>query len=436
MEPVATKTKEKKFTGCSTCGTSGCNKLNVFDWLGNMTYPSNEPKFNIIEVRFKGSRKHFYRNETGTDLIVGDMVVVETGSTGHDVGSVSLTGELVKLHLKKYFMKEDDENIRKIFRKANERDLQRYEEAKAKEAKTLQRAREIALHMGLKMKLSDIEFQGDGNKAIFFYTAEERVDFRELIKKYAEEFKIRIEMRQISYRNEASRLGAIGSCGRELCCSTWLTDFKMVATAAARYQNLSLNPLKLSGQCGRLKCCLNFELDTYVEALSEFPNNHENLKIESENGIAKWLKTDILKRMMWFAYEKDMSTWIPLQLDTVKEIIEFNKQGVKPADFGSFVVKPEIPEEPVFDYENVVGQDDINRMDNKDKKKKKKSRNKNRPRGPVGENPTSNNNPSNTNPRPNNPRPNNPRNNNSRNNNPRPPADPNRPKQPPQPPRS
>jgi cell fate regulator YaaT (PSP1 superfamily) len=444
MEVVAEKKKEK-FTGCSTCGTSGCNKLNVYDWLGNMQMPAGYKPLNIVEVRFKGSRKLFYRNVNNIELIIGDYVVVETGTGGHDVGMISLTGDLVRLQLKKYFIKEDSEEIKKIYRKANETDQRKYEEAKEREAPVLQRARTIALHQGLKMKLSDIEFQGDNSKAVFFYTAEDRVDFRALIKAYADEFKIRIEMRQIGYRQEASRLGGIGSCGRELCCSTWLTDFKIVSVNAARYQNLSINPLKLAGQCGKMKCCLNYELDTYVEALSEFPEtSSERIRLRFESVSLKWVKTDILKRLMWFVAEPRNSedtaspAWLKFNLTTVKEVLALNVAGTKPKDPDGFAVKEVIAEklkDEAAEMSNIELDDDLNRFN---KKKPQQSRRGNEQRRPDNRNQARNPNP---NPNANPPRPNpnqtktppqnkpninpnaprNPQQNNQRNNNPRPP---------------
>jgi cell fate regulator YaaT (PSP1 superfamily) len=377
----AAVTEKKKFTGCSTCGTSGCNKLNVYDWLGNMQMPAGYKPLNIVEVRFKGSRKLFYRNVNDLDLIIGDHVVVETGTGGHDVGMVSLTGELIRIQLKKYFLTEDSEDIKKIYRKATESDIKRHEEAKSREAPVLQRARTLALQMGLKMKLSDIEFQGDNSKAVFFYTAEERVDFRSLIKAYAEEFRIRIEMRQIGYRQEASRLGGIGSCGRELCCSTWLTDFKLVSVNAARYQNLSINPLKLSGQCGKMKCCLNYELDTYVEALKEFPEtSSERIKLRFQTATLRWVKTDILKRIMWFVAEprgpEDIVSpaWLKFSLTQVKEIMAINAAGTKPEAPEGFAIKEEPShkaKEEVVSMTNIELDDDLDRFNRKKQQARK-----------------------------------------------------------------
>ena len=258
--------------GCKnngTCGTDGCNKLTVFDWLSNMTLPSGEERFNIFEIRFKNGRKEFYKNTENLRISMGDILAVE-GSPGHDVGSVSLAGELVKVQMKKRNVSVDSSEIKKIYRKANQRDIDVWQASREKEIETQRKGREILGRLGLKMKLSDVEYQGDGNKATFYYTAEARIDFRLLIKDFAKEFNTRIEMKQVGFRQEASRLGGIGSCGRELCCSTWLTDFRSVNTSAARYQQLSLNPQKLAGQCGKLKCCLNYELDTYMDALKTF----------------------------------------------------------------------------------------------------------------------------------------------------------------------
>lgn len=317
---------EGKTAGCNNnggCATGGCNKLNTFDWLSNMDEPVQE-KFNIVEVRFKNGRKEFFKNENYLDLVTGEAVIVDVPG-GHHLGHVALQGELVRLQMKKKNI-EDNEEIKQIYRKATLKDLEKFEQVRNREMPALYRTRNIILEQKLNMKLTDIEFQADNTKATFYYSADDRVDFRELIKVLAAEFKIRIEMRQISLRQEASRLGGIGSCGRELCCSTWLTDFKSVSTSAARYQNLSLNPSKLSGQCGRLKCCLNYELDTYMEALEDIP---EVTKIKTSNGDAKLQKTDIFRKIMWFNYG-DENTWHPIATDRVKEIIELNKKGITP----------------------------------------------------------------------------------------------------------
>jgi len=329
-----------------------------------MELPSSYKPFNIIEVRFKGSRKEFYRNEDNFELFTGDPVVVQR-EMGSDIGFVSLKGELVRLQLKKYNVDPDGPQVFKILRKASERDSERYDELKAKEVPHLERARTLAMSLGLKMKLSDIEIQADGKKVVFFYTAEERVDFRELIKAFAEEFRMRIEMKQIGYRQEAARLGGIGSCGRELCCSTWLTDFKVVNMSAARYQNLSINMLKLSGQCGRLKCCLNYELDTYLEALEEFPSG-DRVRLDTESGHAYSQKVDILKRQMWFAYEGD-SNWIALGLDRVNEIIALNKEGKKGPRLQE-TAEGSRAMQKALDAEDIISDNSLTRMVEKESK--------------------------------------------------------------------
>ncbi len=347
--------------------TSGCNKLDVYDWLVDMDLPSNYKPFDIVEVRFKGSRKEFFVNTDNLYLEMGEMVVVEPNTGGYDIGHVSLTGELVRLQLKKNNVKPDDV-VKKVYRKATENDVAKYNLAKDLEWETMHRARNLALELGLSMKISDVDYQGDKTKATFYYTAEGRVDFRELIKRMAEAFRIRIEMRQIGMRQEASRLGGIGSCGRELCCSTWLTDFKTVSTSAARYQNLSLNTLKLAGQCGKLKCCLNYELDSYMDALKDIPNNID--RIETHSGMAYLQKTDIFKKTMWFSYPHAES-WIPLTVQQVKEFAEMNAQGKKPQEL-IIPEKEEIINVAIPDYENVVGQDSLTRLDERNRKKKKR----------------------------------------------------------------
>lgn len=359
--------------GCQNngaCMTSGCNKLDVYDWLSHMDMPTNYKPFNIVEVRFKGSRKDFYINEENLYLEMGEMVVVESPTGGYDVGHVSLTGELVRLQINKSKTKQED-IVKKIYRKATENDVLKYQAAKDLEWETMHRARTMALNLGLSMKISDVDYQGDKTKATFYYTAEGRVDFRELIKKMAEAFRIRIEMRQIGMRQEASRLGGIGACGRELCCSTWLTDFKTVSTAAARYQNLSLNTLKLAGQCGKLKCCLNYELDSYMDALKDIPTNVD--RIETLRGVAYLQKTDIFKKIMWFSHPGEES-WMPISVDRVKEIKKLNESGEKPEEMGLALEEPVEDKNPTYDYENVVGQESLTRLDEKSKKKRKKKK--------------------------------------------------------------
>ena len=325
-----TKNKEdgKKVGGCENngaCGTGGCNKMNVFDWLSNMDVPTFS-KYNVVEVKFKGGRKEYFRNVNQVELYSGDPVIVDVPS-GHHLGFVSLQGELVRLQLLKKSIKDNDE-IKTIYRKANDKDLEKHEQAVARDYPTMYRSREIVKELKLNMKLSDVEFQSDNTKAIFYYSSDDRVDFRELIKTLAGEFKVRIEMKQISLRQEAGRVGGIGVCGRELCCSTWLTDFKNVTTSAARYQNLSLNPVKLSGQCGRLKCCLNYELETYMDALKDIPVIEKPL--QTIKGDAFLQKTDIFKRIMWFGYRGEESNWIPVAVDRVQEILALNAKGERP----------------------------------------------------------------------------------------------------------
>jgi len=280
--------------------------------------------FDIVEVKFKGGRKEYFRNVDYLSLNTGDPVVVDVPS-GHHIGYVSLQGELVRLQMQKRKVRNDD-NITRIYRVANQKDMEKWEEARNREVPTLYRCKQIVDELNLQMKMSDVEFQADNSKATFYYSAEDRVDFRELIKLLAGEFKIRVEMRQISLRQEAGRLGGIGVCGRELCCSTWLVDFKNVTTSAARYQNLSLNPSKLSGQCGRLKCCLNYELDTYMDAIKDIPQVEKPL--QTEQGPAKLQKTDIFRKLMWFSYNND-NDWHSITCDRVKEIQELNEQGIK-----------------------------------------------------------------------------------------------------------
>lgn len=375
--------------GCKSngnCGTGTCgsgSKLAVFDWLSNMTLPSGEAPFNIFEVRFKNGRKHFYKNTENLSISMGDVVAVE-GSPGHDIGIVSLGGELVKVQMKKRKVVEDSEDVKKIFRKASQKDIDIWQTAREKELETQRRGREIISRLELKMKLSDVEYQGDGKKATFYYTADERVDFRQLIRDLASAFSIRVEMKQVGMRQEAARLGGVGSCGRELCCSTWLTDFRKVNTASARYQQLSLNPLKLAGQCGKLKCCLNFELDTYLDALEAFPKQEKVLKTES--GEAVFVKMDIFKKLLWYTYKENNFKWYKLTLDQVQEIIELNKNNEESAPLEDY--ESDIEEEIKIDFENVVGQDSLTRFDAPKPKKgrRRKSRNRRKQKATVQNN--------------------------------------------------
>lgn len=292
----------------------------------DVSTPFSKP-FGAIEVRFKNGRKDFFDNIHALELFTGDPVMVECGG-GYHLGYVSLQGEIVRLQMRKKKVEEDPAGLEKINRKATQKDLKKYHQLREKELSTLYKSREIIRSLELKMKLSDIEYQADGGKITFYYSAEDRVDFRALIKELASEFKVRVEMRQISLRNEAGRLGGIGSCGRELCCSTWLTDFKSVSTSAARYQSLSLNPTKLSGQCGRLKCCLNYELDSYMESLKNLPKVTKPLKTEQGEAILQ--KTDIFKAQMWFSYKNNAQSWIQVSAERVAEVQEMNKNGQIP----------------------------------------------------------------------------------------------------------
>jgi cell fate regulator YaaT (PSP1 superfamily) len=354
--------------GCKnngTCGTDSCNKLTVFDWLSNMSLPGGQAPFDCVEVRFKNGRKEFYRNTEKLTLSIGDIVATEA-SPGHDIGIVTLTGELVKVQMKKKAVNHEGE-VPKIYRKASQKDIDVWSTARDKEEPMKVRAREIAIALKLEMKISDIEFQGDGSKASFYYTANDRVDFRQLIKEFASTFSTRIEMKQVGFRQEAARLGGIGSCGRELCCSTWLTDFRSVNTSAARYQQLSLNPQKLAGQCGKLKCCLNYELDTYMDALKDIPDMET--KLVTEKGDAICQKIDIFKGLMWFAYIGNFAQWHILKVSQVKEILEQNKQKIKVASLEDYAVEIEKPEvEKTF--QNAMGQDSLTRFDQPKRKKK------------------------------------------------------------------
>ena len=367
---------ETKNNGCNSggCLTGGCNKLNVFDWLSDMDGPS-EDRFDVVEVRFKNGRKSFYRNKSSLELHTGDSVVIDVPN-GHHIGYVSLQGELVRLQMNKKKI-DNDESVRQIYRLASSQDIEKYEKVMNRENSTLYRSREIIQQMELKMKLTDVEYQADNSKATFFYSADERVDFRELIKVLASEFKIRVDMRQISLRQEAGRLGGIGSCGRELCCSTWLTDFKSVTTSAARYQNLSLNPSKLSGQCGRLKCCLNYELDTYMTALEDIPKVEKSLL--TEKGEAYLQKTDIFGKVMWFGYAGE-SMWHPISAERVTEILELNSKGQKPENLqvDQDLEKLELALAITNDLERLdrkYGAKNKNRRRSKNKKRKRPNRN-------------------------------------------------------------
>ncbi|MET3875083.1 regulatory iron-sulfur-containing complex subunit RicT [Chitinophaga sp. OAE865] len=368
---------EGKPSGCKSnggCSTGGCNRLNVFDWLSNIPLGDSLAPFDIIEVSFNnGSRKDFFRNVTKQFFDKGEMVTVE-GVSGFDVGTVSLTGELVKLQMKKR-RAEDTPEVKKVLRRSTNDDLQRMNDNKSREKEALIKSRALARNLGLEMKLAEVEIQADGRKATFFYTADDRVDFRELIKVYASEFRAKVEMRQIGARQEAGKVGGIGSCGRELCCSTWLSDFKSVNTTAARYQNLSINQAKLSGQCGRLKCCLNYELDTYLDALKDFPDDADN--IETAGGVAHLQKRDIFKCLMWYSYEGSNKQY-PLTIARAKEIRQLNRQGIKPDDLKPVEVVTAKPKEADLGYADVVGLISLKSLEKTAQKRKQKDKDKQR----------------------------------------------------------
>lgn len=356
---------------CNCNKKEDCGKLQTFDWLGSI--PDSIQKVDIVEVRFKNTRKEFFINANGLRLTKGDIVAVEA-SPGHDIGIVSLTGEIVKFQLRKHDVDIEKQEFKKIYRKAKPADLEKWYEATSLEDSTMLETRKIASDLNLAMKIGDVEYQGDRTKAIFYYIADERVDFRELIKVLAEKFKIRIEMRQIGARQEAGRIGGIGSCGRELCCSTWITNFVSVTTNSARHQEISLNPQKLAGQCGKLKCCLNYELDCYIDAQKDFPS--KDIVLETKTGQAHHTKTDIFRGIMWYTFDPvNMVNFVPVPVERVNEIIKLNKRGKKVDE----LVKPsEVAAEGPLDFHNVVGQESLTRFEDKKPKKKKKRPNKNR----------------------------------------------------------
>jgi len=334
-----------------------CSKFDTFDWLKSIPLPEDFKPIDLVEVRFKNSRKEFYRVPPELELEVGDIVAVEA-TPGHDIGIVCMVGEMVRFQVKNKKFNLQSEEIKKVYRKARLTDVEKWIGAVELENTTMFKARESAERLNLQMKINDVEYQGDNTKAIFYYTAEDRVDFRELIKVLAEEFRVRIEMRQIGARQEASRLGGIGTCGRELCCATWMSDFHSVTTQSARVQQLSLNPQKLAGQCGKLKCCLNYEYQTYVDAFKNFPNSETVLK--TRKGEAVHQKTDIFKKLMWYSYVSDPAKFMAIPVDNVIQIIEENKSGKLPEKLEDFA----FISEQKTDFENVVGQDDLTRFDN------------------------------------------------------------------------
>jgi cell fate regulator YaaT (PSP1 superfamily) len=352
-----------------SCVSMGCNKLDTHDWL--LDIPESTLTSDMVEVRFKNTRKGYFKNVNSIRLVKGDIVAVEA-SPGHDIGIVALAGDLVIQQMRKNKVVLDPNDVKKVYRKAKPADIEKWLEAITLEKKTMLKARQIASRLKLNMKIGDVEFQGDRTKAIFYYYAEDRVDFRELIKVLAEEFRVRIEMKQIGARQEAGRIGGIGTCGRELCCASWITNFVSVTTSAARYQELSLNPQKLAGQCGKLKCCLNYEVHSYVDARQDFPDI--TIVLEAGEGTLQHQKTDVFKRTMWYSLYKDSgSSLVALSVDQVKEIIEMNKKGQKPGKLNTV----EVPAKVELDFQNVVGQESITRFEDpraKNKKKKKKKR--------------------------------------------------------------
>ena len=384
--------KDGKPNGCGSnggCSSGACNRMNAYDWLRNLPLSDMDNNCKVIEVSFsQGTRKDFFLNTSLQTFEKGDLIAVE-GVSGFDLGEVSLTGEIVRLQMKKRNVKEDNPEIKKVLRKATDRDLELWKQNKAREPEAVIRSRAIAKQLRLDMKISQVEMQADGRKATFFYIADGRVDFRELIKVYANEFKVKVEMRQIGARQEAGKVGGIGSCGRELCCSTWLTDFKSVNTAAARYQNLSINQTKLSGQCGRLKCCLNYELDTYLDALQHFPDNCDVLQVAKGNAFL--IKKDIFKNLMWYTLP-DSNKQYPLSIERVRKIKSLNQQNIRPEDLEPVEVVSSKPKEEEPEFVELVGQISLKSLDRAAQKKRQQQRsNQQRPqpnqgqqRGPQG----------------------------------------------------
>lgn len=374
--------KGSKPGGCKSnggCSTGGCNRMNTYDWLRNLPMADIESYCHVVEVSFnKGTRKDFFRNTTLQQFEKGDLISVE-GVSGFDVGEISLTGEIVRLQMKKRGVKEDNPEMKKVLRYATDRDLDLRQQNKAREPEAVIRSRAIARQLNLDMKISQVEMQADGRKATFFYIADGRVDFRELIKVYASEFKVKVEMRQIGARQEAGKVGGIGSCGRELCCSTWLTDFKSVNTTMARYQNLSINQAKLSGQCGRLKCCLNYELDTYLDALQHFPNNCDTIQVAK--GTAYLIKKDIFKDLMWYTLPGSTKQY-PVTIDAVKKIKSQNQQGIVPEELETVEVTSNKPKEVEPEFVDVVGQISLRSLEKADKKRRQQQHQQKREQRP------------------------------------------------------
>ncbi len=366
--------------GCITKGGCACNsrqKLSVHDWLSDL--PETIQDSDFIEVQFKNTRKGYYLNSTKITLEKGDTVAVES-SPGHDIGQVTLVGRLVLLQMAKNNFNPEKMEVKRVYRKAKETDIEKYNEAKSKEQQTMIKARQIAENLKLNMKIGDVEFQGDGNKAIFYYIADERVDFRQLIKVFAETFRVRIEMKQIGARQEAGRIGGIGSCGRELCCSGWMTSFNSVSTTAARTQDISLNPQKLAGQCGKLKCCMNYELDAYTDATKDFPSRE--VPLETRDNTYYHFKTDVFKGLISYSTSQNFgANIVTISTDRAKEVMTMNKKGLKPDVLDDFTDNEKKPIN--VNYENGVGQDSLTRFDTGKKASESKSNKKNNQRPPL-----------------------------------------------------
>jgi len=349
------------------CQRNSTQKLSTFDWMCDL--PETQTDTDFVEVQFKNTRKGYFLNSTKIPLEKGDVVAVES-SPGHDIGDVTLVGRLVLLQMKKYNVHPEKIEVRRVYRKAKETDLEKYQEAKSKEQPTMIKARQIAESLDLNMKIGDVEYQGDGNKAIFYYIADERVDFRQLIKVFAETFRVRIEMKQIGARQEAGRIGGIGPCGRELCCSGWMTNFNSVSTSAARYQDISLNPQKLAGQCAKLKCCMNYELDSYMDAIKNFPS--KEIQLETIDNTYYHFKTDVFKGIMSYSTSQNFgANVVAITSRRAKEVIAMNKRGMKPDLLDDHSDDEEMP--TPIDYENGVGQDSLTRFDTTKKRQGGKS---------------------------------------------------------------
>ncbi|MBK9421946.1 MAG: hypothetical protein IPN44_12995 [Flavobacteriales bacterium] len=366
-----TKGADGKPAGCKSngyCSDSGCNKLDVFDWLAGVPLPGGQSPFDAVEVRFKNTRKGFYRNANALSLLPGDIVTVEA-SSGQDVGVVTIAGELVRAQMQRKGAGTDTYELRKVLRKSTQNDIDTWHASRKLEDETMFAARKICGELRLDMKVSDVEYQGDGTRATFYYMAEERIDFRELLRRMSDRFNVRVDMKQLGARQEAGRIGGIGSCGRELCCSTWLTDLRTVSTSAARYQQLALNPQKLAGQCGKLKCCLNYELDMYIEAIKSYPS--ANAKLKTKQGTGMHMKTDIFGEKMWYIFKKPGSAvaMAGFPVEKVREILAQNKLGEEPEVDLHMADIPEpskVSDLPETDYGNVIdGAEDLSRFDSK-----------------------------------------------------------------------